>query len=137
MKELFNNALELINESTSIYITTHISPDGDAVGSVFSLYLVLKNMGKDVHVIMPKCSDRFNFLEEVKLAEERVQASEYDLCIVVDCSSIDRISMLEEDYNKAKKKFVIDHHLNSKIDADLMVIDSKSPSMSSYIWIIS
>jgi len=134
MKELFNNALELINESTSIYITTHISPDGDAVGSVFSLYLVLKNMGKDVHVIMPKCSDRFNFLEEVKLAEERVQASEYDLCIVVDCSSIDRISMLEEDYNKAKKKFVIDHHLNSKIDADLMVIDSKSPAACQVIY---
>lgn len=134
MKELFKNAMELINESTSIYITSHISPDGDAVGSVFSIYLALKNMGKDVHVIMPNYSDRFDFLEEIKDSEESVNTSEYDLCIIADTSSIDRISMHEEDYNKAKKKLVIDHHLNSKIECDLMIVDSKSPATCQIIY---
>lgn len=134
MKELFNEAMKLINDSTSIYITSHVSPDGDAVGSVFAMYLLLKNMGKDVHVVMPKYSDRFKFLEEMKIAEENVKANKYDLCIVLDCSSIDRVAMPEEDYIKANKKLVIDHHLNSKIDADLVVINSKSPATCELVY---
>jgi len=134
MKEMFSKAMTLINDSTSIYITSHVSPDGDAVGSVFAMYLALKNMGKDVHVIMPKYSDRFKFLEEISLAEEEVDKDAYDLCVVLDCSSIDRIAMLEGDFNKAKKKLVIDHHINSKIEADLMVVDSKSPATCQMVY---
>lgn len=134
MKEIFSRAMSLINESKSIYITAHIAPDGDAVGSVFAMYLALKNMDKDVHVIMPKYSDRFKFLEDIKVAEENITINEYDLAIVLDCSSVDRIAMSAEDYNKAKKKLVIDHHVNSKIDADLMVIESKSPATCQLVY---
>lgn len=134
MNEMYKKAMDLIKESNSIYITTHISPDGDAIGSAFSLYLALKNMNKDVHVVMPKYSDRFSFLEELKEAEERVMIDKYDLCIVVDCSSIDRIAMEKEDYMKAEKKLVIDHHINTKIESDMQVIDSKSPAACQTIY---
>ena len=134
MEEIFSRAMSLINESKSIYITAHIAPDGDAVGSVFAMYKLLKNMGKDVHVIMPKYSDRFKFLEDINVAEENVKENGYDLCIVLDCSSIDRVAMIEEDYTKAKRKLVIDHHVNSKIEADLMVIDSNSPATCQLVY---
>ena len=134
MNEVYKKAMELINDSTSIYITAHTSPDGDAVGSAFAMYLALKKMGKDVHVIMPKYSDRFNFLEEIKHAEKKADIEEYDLCIVVDSSSIDRVAMSQEDFDKAKKKIVIDHHLNSKIESDIMIEDSKSPATCQIIY---
>lgn len=134
MKEMFNKAVELINDSTSIYITSHVNPDGDAVGSVFAMYLALKNMGKDVHVVMPNYSDRFKFLDELKEAEKEVFADKYDLCIVLDCSSIERVAMSYEDYIKAKKRIVIDHHLNSKIEADVMIIDDKSPATCELVY---
>jgi len=134
MNVMYKEAMKLINNSTSIYITAHIGPDGDAIGSVFAMYLALKDMNKDVHVIMPKYSDRFRFLEELKIAEESVSVDEYDLCIVFDCSSIDRVAMSVEDYQKANKKLVIDHHINSKIDADLLVINSKSPATCELVY---
>ena len=134
MKEKFKKAMELINSSKSIYITSHIAPDGDAVGSVFGLYLALRSMGKDVHVIMPKYSDRFKFLEEINEAEDSVEIEKYDLCIVLDCSSLDRIAMCKEDYVKASQQLVIDHHINSKIEADLMVINSKSPATCEIVY---
>ena len=134
MKQVFKSAMGLINNSKSIYITSHINPDGDAIGSMFSLYIALKNMGKDVHVIMPNCSDRFNFLEEIKFAEENVYIDKYDLCIVLDCSNIDRIAMSKEGFNKAEKKLVIDHHINNNIESDLTVIDSKSPATCEIVY---
>lgn len=134
MNQKYKNAMDLINESNSIYITAHVNPDGDAIGSVFSMYLALKNLGKDVHVIMPKYPERFNFLEELSLAEDSVKVSEYDLCITIDVSSIDRIAMTADDYMKAKKKLVIDHHINTKIEADILVIDSKSPAACQIIY---
>ena len=58
----FRRAKGLIKKSNSIYIVAHINPDGDAIGSTFSMYLALKNMGKNVKVILPSHSKSFDFL---------------------------------------------------------------------------
>ena len=134
MNEKYKKAVELIESSNSIYITAHINPDGDAIGSAFSMYLVLKNMGKDVHVIMPKYSDKFSFLEDLKFAEEKVDVNAYDLAISVDVSTIDRIAMSKEDFIKAKKRLVIDHHVFTNIDSDVSVVDNKAPATCQIIY---
>lgn len=43
----------LINSSNSVVILTHEKPDGDAIGSSLALYLALRDMGKDVDVVIP------------------------------------------------------------------------------------
>ncbi len=48
-----NNIREALNTAKSIVITTHKSPDGDAIGSSLALYQYLKKKGKDVTVIVP------------------------------------------------------------------------------------
>lgn len=134
MNQGYKEAMELIQKSNSIYIASHVSPDGDAIGSTMAMYLALKNMGKNVHVIIPSHSDRFNFLEELKLAEDKIDVDSYDLCIVVDVSGIDRITISEEEYNKAKYKLVIDHHQNTNIKADLIITESKTPAACQVIY---
>ena len=42
----YQNAIDLINTSTNILLTTHIRPDGDACGCVRALMEVLQNQGK-------------------------------------------------------------------------------------------
>lgn len=134
MNQKYIEAMELINKSNSIYIASHINPDGDAIGSTMSMYLALKNMGKDVHVILPKHSDRFNFLDELKYAEKSIDEESYDLLIILDVSSIDRIAITEEEYNKAKKKLVIDHHQNPKIEADYIITESDTPAACQIVY---
>ena len=41
-----------LNEQAKIVITSHKSPDGDAIGSSLGLYHVLKGMGLEVSVII-------------------------------------------------------------------------------------
>ncbi len=48
----FQKAVELIDKSSNILITTHIKPDGDACGSVAAIYDTLTALGKKVSPIL-------------------------------------------------------------------------------------
>ena len=50
-------ALSLIRGATRCYITAHVVPDGDAVGSALGLYWALAQMGKTVRVALPSGSE--------------------------------------------------------------------------------
>jgi len=57
----FNDIYKLINENHSFLITSHINPDGDAIGSELALYFLLKKLNKEVIIInqddLPKIYD--------------------------------------------------------------------------------
>ena len=126
---MFSKIKELIDDSNNIYIVGHVGPDGDAIGSSFALCLALKNMGKNAKVIMPKYSDHYSFLPGIEEAVENVSEEEYDLLIAVDSSKKDRLAITEEDYNKAKKVALIDHHVsNGDGFGDANFIDSSMPA---------
>ena len=43
---MFTKIRKIIREGKRFLITSHIDPDGDALGSAFSLYWVLKSLGR-------------------------------------------------------------------------------------------
>ena len=44
---------ELLDQYDKIVIVTHVSPDGDAIGSSLGLYHYLNDLGNDVNIIVP------------------------------------------------------------------------------------
>ena len=42
---------QIISENEKIFISTHINPDGDSLGSAFAMYHYLKKIGKDCRII--------------------------------------------------------------------------------------
>ena len=54
-----NAVKELLDKNERILIFSHKNPDGDAVGSSLALYQCLKNMGKDVSVVLPNAKFKF------------------------------------------------------------------------------
>lgn len=57
---------ELIKKSNNIFLTTHVNPDGDALGSILAFYLVLKKLGKNVTAVSPTQSPEvFGFLPNI------------------------------------------------------------------------
>ena len=42
---------QIISENEKIFISTHINPDGDSLGSAFAMYYYLKKIGKDCRII--------------------------------------------------------------------------------------
>ena len=47
---MFEKIIEKLNKAESVGIAVHINPDGDALGSAFSLKNVLESMNKTANV---------------------------------------------------------------------------------------
>lgn len=131
---MFKQAKELIDNSNSIYIVGHIGPDGDSIGAAFGMCLALRRINKNANVIIQKYSDSFSFLPHLKEAKPKVEEDSYDLLICVDSSDSRRLDISLEDFNKAKKKLMLDHHKIVKPYGDVNCIDTDLPAASEIIY---
>lgn len=131
---MFEEIKNILDESDNIYIVGHKNPDGDCIGSTYSLCLALKKYGKNAKVIMPSFSDSFDFLPNINTAVSNVQEESYDLLFALDCSNPERLAITDEDYNKAKKVVMIDHHEISAPFGDARCIDSTRPAAAEIIY---
>jgi bifunctional oligoribonuclease and PAP phosphatase NrnA len=110
----------LINKANNIVITTHWSPDGDAIGSSLGLMQILKNAGKKAKVIVPNAyPDFLNWLPNndsvVIFENEKAKAQKLiksaDLFFTLDFNALKRIADLGIAIEAAKKPIVmVDHH---------------------------
>ena len=73
----YNFLRKYFSKKKNIIITTHRSPDGDALGSSIALYDSLIEKGHNVHIIVPNSFPRFlEFLphkEEIIIFESDVE----------------------------------------------------------------
>jgi phosphoesterase RecJ-like protein len=114
-----NEAVEAIRAARKVVITSHIQPDGDAVGSTVALLRALKKTGKKCRAISPShIPSGFMFFlknkkEVVKYRPERddEMMREADLFIIVDCSDLERAGAVGQKMEELGKPIlVIDHH---------------------------
>ena len=112
-----------LNQSNKILITTHKSPDGDAIGSSVAWHHFLKAQGKESLILLPDEPADFllSFLKNVDfLIYEKDQAkvdlvlADFDLVFCLDYNAPSRVGkQMEALLEKVKcKKVMIDHHQN-------------------------
>lgn len=114
---------ELLHRSKKIGLTSHIRPDGDAIGAVLGLGLALTAAGKRVEMVLRNgISKTFRHLP----GAERVQSAfttENDLYIVLDCSDLERTGGV---LNGREVDIVIDHHITNKGFGKVNLIEPES-----------
>jgi len=129
---MINDILKLINDSNSILILTHENPDGDAIGSVMALYNWLCCM-KKTSIVIPELPPIFKFLNNIDAISNKSD-DEFDLAIIVDCSSVQRIGQNNHEFYKCKKSIVIDHHYSNELYGTLNFVDKNYPSCAQVIY---
>ena len=85
-----------ISSANTIYVASHMNPDGDNVGSLMGTYIILKELGKDVKaVVIDEIPENLKFLPRLSeiVTDEGLDAP--DLFITVDCADLDRIGNLK------------------------------------------
>ena len=107
---------QLIGSAKTIGISSHVRPDGDAIGSSLGMYLYLKKNYPEakVDVFLEKVLPELTFIsgaDEVK-TDFITDVESYDLFIVLDCSK-DRTGDAEKFFDAAKKTINIDHHVSN------------------------
>ena len=67
----WNKLLEVINNSNTILLSTHINPDGDGLGSEVAIYYYLKDLGKECKIInISETSEKYHFLNKNSIIEK-------------------------------------------------------------------
>lgn len=118
IEKKFNLISTFLLDNDNYIITAHETPDGDAIGSESAMYVVLKSLGKNVHVVNADLmAEKYTFLDydnnfhvvhESFLIPDDIQS--YSL-IILDTSDIENIGNVKESiFNKTKNHIIIDHH---------------------------
>lgn len=129
---------KLLETCDNIVITSHIAPDGDAMGSSLGLAGVLNAIGKTVKVITPDMPSRnLMFLPGAKEIVVYSKYSEFaeklihdaDLIFALDYNDLKRIDKVGDAVASATApKVMIDHHL---MPSDFVDVKISHPEVSS------
>ncbi|HIU64475.1 MAG TPA: bifunctional oligoribonuclease/PAP phosphatase NrnA [Candidatus Avacidaminococcus intestinavium] len=131
------NAAKRLLAADNIIITSHISPDGDAIGSTIALATGLKQLGKKITMVIDDdISSYYNFIpgvtEFVRAQPDTVLQG--DLLVVTDASSLDRIGALKNQKNAGMPILNIDHHISNTHYADYLYLDDKAAATGEIIY---
>lgn len=135
---------EQIEKAQKIVLVTHLSPDGDAMGSSLGLYHYLQDLGKEVRVVVPNAFPYFlkwmNGAKDIvvntyipTVAEALIKNA--DLIFCLDFNTLKRIGALGELVEQSSaKKILIDHHLDPDEDFDVVISYPKISSTSEIVF---
>ncbi len=102
----------VFQNASRVLITSHIRPDGDAVGSLLGLGLALQQAGKTVRMVLADgVPHSLRHLEGSKQVQRAAgDMSGFDLVIVVDASDLKRVGGV---LNDRTPDLNIDHHVTN------------------------
>ena len=133
-KNTLNKIIKKIKDSRSIVVASHINPDGDSIGSMLSLGLALKKMGKKVYMV---CQDalpvKYLKLPGAKTVKKTV-TKKCDLGIAVDCSNKEILGKSLKAIQMTDYIIEIDHHQVRRKFGDLQMVDEKASCVGELIY---
>ena len=118
--------------STRVLAITHVSPDGDAIGSLLGFGLALRAAGK---AVVCACADpvpeTFRFLPSAGEITSN-PAGDFDLIAVLDVSDEKRMGAPGENLPR-RPDFLFDHHITNIGFADFNFIDTEAASTAELV----
>jgi phosphoesterase RecJ-like protein len=127
--------LDAIRQRESFLVTSHARPDGDALGSVLALWMMLKSMGKRAEM---QLFDRVPLIYRTLPAAERIRSApslssgfQPDAVIFLECDSIKRSRLTGLDGNFLIN---IDHHTSGREFADVNWIDTEASAVAEMVY---
>jgi len=130
--------LKKIRLGNRFLLTSHINPDGDAIGSELGLARLLRSMGKGAVVWnrdpTPTIYRPLPGSDRVHNGEEPPAGfpDRFDAIVVLECPSPDRTGL--EQHLSARPVINIDHHLGNQLYGSVNWVDSAAPAVGEMIY---
>jgi nanoRNase/pAp phosphatase (c-di-AMP/oligoRNAs hydrolase) len=140
----YQQVIDTLSPCKRVLITTHVRPDGDALGSAAALTLALKAKGIDAMVLLLSHLPRkyaFVFQEnDIPFADAEtawppdLSLDDFDAFVAVDTGTWSQLPGLEQKVlNYKKPRLVIDHHLTQENWADIKLVDTQAAAAGEII----
>lgn len=118
-------------------VSSHVSPDGDNIGSSLSIYSFLKKLGKDVvYVLDDEYPKNLSFLydENIKMTSKDIDQKEKYTVIALDAGDYSRICVDDKILENAKGIICIDHHITNGDYGFLKYVDTEESSTCELVY---
>ncbi len=143
MDQFREEFFKLVEVSSHIVITAHLSPDDDSLGSVMALYEILnaKYLQKDIRIVYgaePSVRHAsFANYKHITFVEDIADHLEgVDLLVVLDVNNYARISKKPEILAQIPNRVVIDHHASTPDTFTLSYIDTSCSSNAELVYML-
>ncbi|MBI3307701.1 MAG: bifunctional oligoribonuclease/PAP phosphatase NrnA [Candidatus Omnitrophica bacterium] len=117
-KDSLKEFCRAVKKYKSYYLSCHITPEGDAIGSILAMESLLRRLGKKTFVV---CEDafperlrclsdkRWNQLKNLKKPAPSCEA-----IVIADCPTLERIGTVKNLIKPQTVIFNIDHHISNR-----------------------
>ena len=130
---LFEAILEILRRGERFLVCSHMRPDGDAVGSMLAMGMLLEQMGKHADLVT---ADRIPRVHRVLPGAGEIRTAErvdglYDAAILLECDGLERTRLLG-----LERFFLIniDHHATGREYAGINWIDRGAASVGELVY---
>jgi len=133
----------LVEQAETVFISTHVNPDGDAIGSVTGFAACLRHLGRQCRAIIHSPTPKlFGFLDPDTTIESLTEngipvhgPKKGDLVVMLDLGTYARLGTgMEFLFENEAAKVVIDHHIPEPVMADVVVVNTRACSTGSLVF---
>ena len=144
MNDSLQSMIDALATKRRVLITTHVRPDGDALGSTAALSMGLRKLGIASEVLLlSHLPSKYGFIYQDNAIHyqdvekgwpDGVSLDRFDALLVADTGTWSQLPGLEEHVRKFKgPKLVLDHHLTQESWADLKLVDTRAAAAAEIV----
>ncbi len=132
MKSLISH----LKNSQTIFLTTHVNPDGDALGALLAMGLALQSNGRKIVMFNESPIPAvYRFLPGIDQIEREVPSPfAYETVVVLDCGDLDRVGAVAAQIQRSARVINIDHHVTNTGFGHHQLIDSEASSSTELVY---
>jgi phosphoesterase RecJ-like protein len=137
MGDAYRNLIDILQACRRVLVTTHVRPDGDALGTAAAMVLALRQRGIEAEVLLlSRLPRKYAFVfQENEIVHHDAEKGwpsglgleKFDAVLVVDTGTWSQLPGLRERLAEfTKPRLVLDHHLTQEdwADAKLVVTEA-------------
>ncbi len=130
---------EFLTGRDNFLVSTHVNPDGDAIGSVLVFSQILDEFEKNYRIVIHDApQEKFSFLSnftKIQVYSPEVLGDfEVENLIALDCASMERLGEVQKLIPSSAPTLNIDHHPDNDLFGTINLVDKNASSNCELIY---
>ncbi|MFZ3131129.1 MAG: bifunctional oligoribonuclease/PAP phosphatase NrnA [Desulfosporosinus sp.] len=122
--------IEILRKAPKVALFSHVSPDGDCIGSMLAIGLALEKMGKEVSFYNPDPVPSYlAFLPGSSRIRQELPCPQPKILLFVDCSDLGRVNMTRSEILGDSTVLNVDHHISNLFFGDFNWVDAQASAV--------
>src|SRR5947208_16325545 len=136
--DALERAAEVIERSPLVALACHVTPDGDALGSMLAMHLLCRSQGKKSVGSWPEpfeVAPHYTYLPGLDAVTKPADFPDTPRVMVTfDCGSLDRLKELAEPAREAGELVVVDHHATNDSYGTINLLDADAAASAVMVY---